>query len=59
MTHESMLSYYTNNFNLMFYKDVGYVNNIRMSDLEEMHPFERDIYIMLMQQKLEDARTNK
>jgi predicted lactoylglutathione lyase len=43
----------------MFYKDVGYVNNIRMSDLEEMHPFERDIYIMLMQQKLEDARTNK
>jgi hypothetical protein len=59
MAHESMVSYYSGNFNLMFYKDIGFVNNLRLEDLEQMHPFERDIYIIMMNEKLEQARNNK
>jgi hypothetical protein len=42
-----MLSYYRNNSALLFYKDAGFVNNIRLEDIENMYPYERDIYIIL------------
>lgn len=54
MAHESFESYYLNNFNVMFHKDIGYVNNFSLSDLESIYPYERDIYMILMQQKIEE-----
>lgn len=53
MTHESLDSYYTNNFHVMFHRDIGFENHFRLSDLDEMLPWEREIYMLLMNQKIE------
>lgn len=42
---------------MLFYKDkIGYVNRFNLSDFDNMLPYERDIYMMLISQKLEDAK---
>lgn len=55
MAHENMESYYTNNFHVLFHKNIGFANNFTLSDLDGMLPYEREIYLMLMNQKLEAA----
>lgn len=55
MVHESIESYYSNNFHVLFHKDIGFVNNFRLEDLEMMLPYEREIYMALMMSKLEES----
>lgn len=55
MAHESVESYYTNNFHVLFHKDIGFTNNFRLEDIESMLPYEREIYMSLMMSKLEEA----
>lgn len=55
MAHENMESYYTNNFHVLFHKDIGFANHFTLGDLDGMLPYEREIYMMLMNQKLEAA----
>lgn len=59
MSHESVVSYYTNNFHALFQKDLGFRNNFTLSDLESMLPYEREIYLTMMHQKIEEHNKNK
>lgn len=59
MSHETLVSYYRDNLNTVFYKDVGFVNNFTVTELDSLMPWERDVYIMLMRQKLEDHAKSK
>lgn len=47
MGHESLVNYYKTNFSLMQH------HKYSLSELEDMIPFERDIYIMLLTQHIE------
>ena len=48
MGHDSLLNYYKTNFALMQH------HKYSLDDLENMIPFERDIYIMLLSQHIEE-----
>lgn len=54
MAHESLESYFLNNFSALYHKDIGHTNKFTLSDFEEMIPFEREIYMSLMAQKIEE-----
>jgi len=47
MGHDNLLSYYKTNFNLMQH------HKYSLSELENMFPFERDIYILLLSKHIE------
>ena len=52
MSHENIVSYYTTNVNLMvFSSDIGLENNFNLSDFDKMHPWQRDLYLMLIKDK--------
>lgn len=59
MTHESLESYYTNNFHVLFHRDIGFENHFALSDLDGMLPWEREIYMMLINQKMEAFKNAK
>ena len=50
LSHESMMSYYKINNYLLFRKKDSHAfeQNIKLTELEEMLPYERQIYILLM-----------
>ena len=48
MGHDSLINYYKTNFALMQH------HKYSLDDLENMIPFERDIYIMLLSQRIEE-----
>ena len=48
MGHDSLANYYKTNFALMQH------HKYSLGDLEDMIPFERDIYIMLLSQHIEE-----
>lgn len=48
MGYESLANYYKTNFNLMQY------HKYSLRELEEMIPFERDVYIMLLSQHVDE-----
>jgi len=48
LSHESLFGYYQTNFNLMQY------HKYSLSELEDMLPWEREIYIMLLVKHLEE-----
>jgi hypothetical protein len=48
MGHDSLINYYKTNFALMQH------HKYSLNDLENMIPFERDIYIMLLSQHIEE-----
>ena len=50
MAHENLESYYTVNFALMQH------HKYSLTELENMIPWEREIYITLLQQYLEDEK---
>jgi|TARA_B100002019_G_scaffold46759_1_gene39413 hypothetical protein len=50
MAHESIESYYKINFALMQH------HKYSLTELEEMIPWEREIYLTLLQQYLEDEK---
>lgn len=47
MGHDNLISYYKTNFALMQH------HKYSISELEDMIPFERDVYIMLLSQHIE------
>lgn len=47
MGHESLANYYKTNFSLMQH------HKYSIAELEEMIPFERDVYILLLSQHIE------
>ena len=49
MGHDSLLNYYKTNFALMQH------HKYNLGDLEDMIPFERELYIMLLSQHIENA----
>ena len=54
MAHESMASYYSNNFHALFHRDIGFENRFTLSDFENMLPFEREVYLTMMSNKIEE-----
>jgi hypothetical protein len=48
-----MLSYYKANGSLMFRRNSVFEQNISLTELEEMLPFEREIYLIQIEQKIE------
>ena len=53
LCHETLMNYYKMNFALMKYH--GYSS----TELEEMLPFERDVYVMLLVDYLEKEKERK
>ena len=52
MSHENIVSYYTTNVNLMvFSSDIGLENNFSLTDFDNMYPWQRDLYLMLIKDK--------
>ena len=50
LSHESVLNYYNTNFQLMQH------HNYSLEELENMMPWEREIYIMLLMQFLKEEQ---
>ena len=50
MAHEDLESYYKTNFALMQH------HNYSLTELENMIPWERDIYLTLLQQYIEEEK---
>lgn len=59
MSHESLESYYTNNFHVMFHKDIGFANHFTLEDWEDMLPYEREVYMAMIMQKIEEHKGSK
>lgn len=59
MVHESLSSYYTNNFHTLFHRDIGFINKFTLSDYESMLPYEREIYMTMIMQKVEEYNKKK
>ena len=53
LSHESLFNHYKINFLLM------YNHKFTLTELEEMLPWERDVYISLLEQHLEDLKKAK
>lgn len=57
MAHDSLVSYYSDNLNTVFYdKDLGFNNNFTVSELDSLLPWERDIYMLMMRDKVEEFK---
>jgi|AntRauTorcE11897_2_1112592.scaffolds.fasta_scaffold00400_22 hypothetical protein len=64
LCHESVESYYTSNFSALFYatsSKVNITNRFTLDDLESMLPYEREIYLTMMQNKMKkiEEKINK
>lgn len=53
LSHENLMNYYKMNFALMQY------HQYKLSDLEDMIPFEREVYVALLIQHLEEEKQKK
>jgi len=53
LSHESVLNYYQTNFQLMQH------HKYSLTELEEMMPWEREIYIMLLLQYLKEEKERR
>jgi len=49
-SHENLESYYNTNFALMKH------HNYSLTELEEMYPYEREIYLILLEKWIEDQK---
>jgi hypothetical protein len=54
--HESVESYYTNNFSILFHPNHNFKvsNNFTLDDLENMLPYEREIYLSMAQNLIKE-----
>jgi hypothetical protein len=50
MSHETLMNYYKTNFSLMQH------HKYALDDIENMLPFERDVYVALLLQHLEEEK---
>lgn len=58
LCHESVESYYSGNFSALFYgtnaKRVNITNRFTLDDFENMLPYEREIYMSMMKNKIDE-----
>ena len=54
-----MQSYYSDNRKLLFRLSGEFEQNITLTELEDMLPFERTVYMLLIHQKLEQQQLEK
>lgn len=64
LCHESVESYYNANFSALFYATsakVNLTNQFTLDDFENMLPYEREIYMSMMQNKMKqiEEKLNK
>lgn len=63
LCHESIESYYTNNFSALYGANgLGIDNRFSLSDFENMLPYEREIYMAMMinrKKEIKDAHDKK
>lgn len=59
LCHESLESYYRNTQRIFFRPQDGYSLNFSLSDFESMVPYEREIYLILMNQTIEEVEASK
>lgn len=55
LCHESIESYFSSNFSALFYatpNKVNLTNRFTLDDIENMLPYEREIYLSMMQNKV-------
>jgi len=59
--HESIESYYTNNFSILFHPNQNFniMNNFTLYDLENMLPYEREIYLSMAQNLVKEIEAGK
>ena len=58
--HENIENYYVNNFNALFMSEnIGMMNNFRLDDFEQMLPFERELYMTLMRNKIKEINDHR
>tara|TARA_B100001778_G_scaffold317047_1_gene304445 strand:- start:177 stop:353 length:177 start_codon:yes stop_codon:yes gene_type:complete len=53
MVHMNLISYFKLNFSLMQY------HKYSLTEIENMMPWERDVYVMLLQQHLEEEEQKR
>lgn len=51
------MSYYTTNRRLLFRKSVVFEQNISLTEIEEMLPYERTAYLILISQAINEHNT--
>lgn len=54
LCHESLYSYYTANSTLLFRRNHVFEQNLTLTELEEMTPFEREVYFIQIQSKINE-----
>ena len=59
LCHETLETFYKGNSNLMFRLKGDFDQLMSLTELEDMMPFERDIYIMLIEQNIEKHNIEK
>lgn len=50
LSHENLYNYYSSNFLLM------YLHKFSISDLEDMLPWERDVYVSLLENYIQEQK---
>lgn len=53
------MSYYRTNATLLFRKRGEFEQHFTLSEIEEMTPFERSVYLILMNNKINENELNK
>lgn len=59
LSHESMMSYYTDNNKMLFRIRGEFEQHMTLTELENMLPYERSIYFILINQRIEQRRQEK
>lgn len=59
LSHESLMSYYTDNNKLLFKLKGEFDQNMTLTELEEMIPYERTTYFILMNQSIKEREQEK
>lgn len=59
--HESIENYYQDNFSILFHpnQNLNLNNNITLSDLEDMLPYEREIYFSMIKNLIKEMERKK
>jgi len=56
LCHETLMSYYKNNSDLLFRRKASrFEQHMTLSEIEEMIPFERDVYLIHIMNKIRTA----
>jgi len=59
LCHEDLMSYYTTNNSLLFRKRGDFEQHMTLTELEDMLPFERTVYLIQIHNKIEAHEQQK